>query len=100
MKKGEVMDMGFKSDIKEIFSDMGPYHEKVMLKGYEYVSFREKARKAKEELYECMNEETKEMFESFIEFREILESMYADEVFRHGMALGVRITAESFLLEN
>lgn len=52
------------------------------------------------EFLEHLTPELKKMFEDYKEYLSILSALENEEHFIQGMALGVRLTAEAFTLEN
>lgn len=89
-----------KSIISELFSDTISRAELVKPASDKYEKANHKKEKAGDKFLQSLSDEQKILFDSFLEaYHEVL-ALDDEEIFKHGVSLGVRITAESFLLSN
>ena len=88
------------SIIAELFSEPVSRAELIRPTSEEYEAANQKKKTAGDKLSKTLSEEQAALFESFLDaYHEVL-ILDDEEIFKHGVSLGVRITAESFLLSN
>lgn len=86
------------SIISELFNEAVSRAELIIPDGEEYKKACDKKDKVENQLCLTFTEQQKNMFETFMEYHNEVISWGEEEAFRHGVSIGVRITAESFLL--
>lgn len=86
------------SIISELFNEAVARAELIIPDGEEYKNVCDMKDKAENQLCMTFTEKQQNMFETFMEYYNEVMSWEEEETFRHGVSIGVRITAESFLL--
>ncbi len=87
-----------KSIISELFSDTISRAELVRPTSDKYEEAIHKKEKAGGKFLQSLSDEQKILFDAFLEAYHAVLALDDEETFKHGVSLGVRITAESFLL--
>lgn len=87
-----------KSIILELFNEGIIFTERIYPKNREYYSKVSMAEKQMEKLKKQLSDEQLEMLEDFLEIQNCQDAIYNEETFRMGVSLGVRLTAEAFIL--
>ena len=88
-----------KSIILDLFNENVSFAERVQPKNTDYHSKAGMAERKLEELKRKLTSEQLKMLENFLEIQNSHDSIYNEETFRLGVSLGVRLTAEAFLLD-
>lgn len=88
-----------KSIILDLFNENVSFAERVHPKNKDYYSKAGMAEQKLEELKRKLTSEQLEVLESFLKIQNNHDSIYNEESFRLGVSLGVRLTAEAFLLD-
>lgn len=88
-----------KSIILDLFNENVSFAERVHPKNKDYHSKAGMAEQKLEELKRKLTSEQLEVLESFLKIQNNHDSIYNEESFRLGVSLGVRLTAEAFLLD-
>lgn len=87
-----------KSIIDSIFCEGIPEAEKVTINDDEYKVYREKKNRIEETLRKTFSKEQEELFEELMELFLLMGGVEDAAAYRCGVAFGIRITAEAFLL--
>ena len=90
--------MGEKSIIPDLFNEAVSFALRVYPQDREYHSKVSMAERQKEKLKKNLSTEQIEMLENLLETQNSYDTIYNEEIFRLGVSLGVRLTAEAFLL--
>lgn len=90
--------MGEKSIILDLFNEAVSFAERVYPQDREYHSQVSMTERQKEKLKKNLTTEQIEMLEDLLETQNSYDAIYNEETFRLGVSLGVRLTAEAFLL--
>lgn len=88
-----------KSFIIEIFSEDGPYAERVCPKNREYREICRVQNQKEEHLKKLLNEEQLDALNELLDAKFEVVNMEIDETFRVGVSFGIKITSEAFLLD-
>ena len=87
------------SIIRELYEDAVSRAELIMPEGIRYQTCCERKEEAEQQLKETLSAHQREIFEKCLtEHASVLYIEY-EENYRHGVSLGVRITAEAFVAE-
>lgn len=92
------MKMKDKSIIKNLYREGIPGAEKVIINDEDYKVHREKKNRLEEALRKTFSKEQEELFEEFMELYMLMGGVEDTAAYRCGVAFGIRITAEAFLL--
>lgn len=87
-----------KSIILDLFNEGMSFTERVYSKDREYYIKVEKAERRLEKLKKGLTAEQNELLKEFLEIQNSHDAIYNEETFRLGVSLGVRLTAEAFIL--
>lgn len=87
-----------KSIILELFNEGIIFTERIYPQSREYFSKVSMAEGQLEKLKKRLTDEEIEMLEDFLEIQNRQDAIYNEETFRLGVSLGVRLTAEAFIL--
>lgn len=85
--------------MKKLFYERILPTEKQIPSTPEYESTTELFDVVKEELCDQMSESARMMFTDYENYAERLTMLQNEECFKHGMAMGIRIAAEAFLMD-
>ena len=91
--------MQYNSIISELFNETASQAELICPSGEQYRDLWKTKEKIEAQLLETFSEEQKQMYKEMEDARFNGEFMYSEEAFRRGVALGVRVVAESLLIE-
>lgn len=87
-----------KSIIKKIFCEGIPGAEKVVVSDEDYQVYREQSKCLKKKLRKTFSKEQEELFDQFMELHIWMGGLEDTAAYQYGVAFGIRITAEAFLL--
>ena len=87
------------SIIRELYEDAVSRAELIMPEGSRYQTCCERKEEAEQQLKETLSAYQRELFEKFLTAQASVRSIEDEENYRQGVSLGVRITAEAFVLE-
>ena len=87
-----------KSIILDLFNEGISFTERVYPKDKDYFNKVSLAERKLEELKRELTSEQKKLLEEFLEIQNSHDAIYNEETFRLGVSLGVRLTAEAFVL--
>ena len=87
------------SIIRELYEDSLSRSELIMPEGIRYQTCSERKEEAEQQLKETLSTHQKELFEKFLTAQASVRNIEDEENYRQGVSLGVRITAEAFVLE-
>ena len=87
-----------KSMILDLFNEGMSFTERVYPKNREYYTKVGIAERRLEKLKNQLTAEQIELLEEFLEIENSHDAIYNEETFRLGVSLGVRLTAEAFVL--
>lgn len=91
--------MNYKSAILELYDEGIPQAEKIRPETEEYETAIQKMELVRKELEQKFPESTLELLNQFENAYNLYTGCELAESFRQGMCLGIRITAEAFLLK-
>ena len=91
--------MDYKSAILELYDEGIPQAEKIRPETEEYETAIQKMELVRKELEQKFPESTLELLNQFENAYNLYTGCELAESFRQGMCLGIRITAEAFLLK-
>lgn len=91
------MDMNRKSIIEEMYVEATCRAELVKPKDEKYAEKTAEKNSREDKLYQSLNEEQQRLFEVFLESYQEVLMIHEKEVYRQGVSLGIKITAEAFL---
>lgn len=86
------------SIISELFNEAVARAELIRPEGEEYETMCAAKEQAEADFFSTFIGRQQELFEAFMECYNEVMALEEEEAFRHGVSIGVRITAESFLL--
>ena len=87
------------SIIRELYEDAVSRAELIMPEGIRYQACCERKEEAVQQLKETLSVHQRELFEKFLTAQASVRNIDEADNYRHGVSLGVRITAEAFVLE-
>ena len=87
------------SIIRELYEDSLSRSELIMPEGIRYQTCSERKEEAEQQLKETLSAPQRELFEKFLTAQHDVRSIEDEETYRQGVSLGVRITAEAFVVE-
>ena len=87
------------SIIRELYEDAVSRAELIMPEGIRYQTCCERKEEAEQQLKETLSAYQIELFEKFLTAQASVRNIEDEETYRQGVSLGVRITAEAFVLE-
>lgn len=87
------------SIIRELYEDAVSRAELIMPEGIRYQDCCERKEEAEQQLKETLSAHQRELFEKFLTAQYDVRNIEDEENYRQGVSLGVRITAEAFVLE-
>lgn len=88
-----------KSIILNLFNEGISFAERLSPKNSEYYSIVKLEEQKRKALKDNLNPEQLKPLEEFLVMRNRHDAMYNEEVFRQGVSLGIRLTAEAFVLD-
>lgn len=90
--------MKVESVILELYNDAVSRAELIAPKSREYIEALDKKSDAEKRLKDSLSVSQMEDFEQFLSDFQKVQTIEEGEIYRSGVALGVRVTAESFLM--
>ena len=92
--------MKVESVILELYNDAVSRAELIAPKSREYIEALDKKSDAEKRLKDSLSESQIEDFEQFLSDFQKVQTIEEGEIYRSGVSLGVRLTAESFLMSS
>lgn len=90
--------METESVINELYCEAISQAEKVMIQSEEYTIYSNRREELEGKLRETFTKGQEDLFEQFMEAYIFASGIYETEIYRHGAAFGIKLTAEAFLL--